>query len=46
MLYETECSVVKNQHKNKVCLAEMMMLRWMCGKIRRNNIKNDYQRES
>jgi len=32
MLYGTECWAVKSQHKSKVSVAEMRMLRWMSGK--------------
>ncbi|RZC04600.1 Sugar transporter ERD6-like 16 [Glycine soja] len=31
ILYGTECWAVKSQHENKVGVAEMRMLRWMCG---------------
>ncbi|KAH1264620.1 hypothetical protein GmHk_01G000510 [Glycine max] len=30
ILYGTECWAVKSQHENKVGVAEMRMLRWMC----------------
>ncbi|KAH1216587.1 hypothetical protein HKD37_13G036043 [Glycine soja] len=30
ILYGTECWTVKSQHENKVGVAEMRMLRWMC----------------
>lgn len=41
MLYETKYWEVKNQHKNKVSVAEVRMLRWVCGKTRRDKIRND-----
>jgi len=41
MLYGTQCQAVKNQHENKVSLAEVRMLRWMCGKTRWDKIRND-----
>ncbi|KAI5440135.1 hypothetical protein KIW84_025471, partial [Lathyrus oleraceus] len=45
MLYETKSLTVKNQHKNKVSVIEMRMLRWMCGNTRDDKIKNDNIRE-
>jgi hypothetical protein len=44
MLYGTECWAVKNQGENKLSVAEMRMLRWMCGKTRWNKIRNGYIR--
>ena len=32
MLYGTECWAVKKQYVSKMNVAEMRMLRWMCGK--------------
>jgi len=46
MLYGMECWVVKNQHENKISVAEMRMLHWMCGKTRRDEIRSDNIRES
>ncbi|GMP81861.1 hypothetical protein CsSME_00036427 [Camellia sinensis var. sinensis] len=34
MLYGTECWATKKQHIDKMSVAEMRMLRWMCGKTR------------
>ncbi|KAL5170118.1 Regulatory-associated protein of TOR 1 [Glycine soja] len=45
ILYGTECWAVKSQHENKVGVAEMRMLRWMCGKIRQDKIRNEAIRE-
>ncbi|KAH1243703.1 Sugar transporter ERD6-like 16 [Glycine max] len=45
ILYGTECWTVKSQHENKVGVAEMRMLRWMCGKIRQDKIRNEAIRE-
>jgi len=45
MLYVIECWAVKNQYKNKLSVAEMRMLRWMCGMTRRDRIRNDNIRE-
>ncbi|KAL5130891.1 Craniofacial development protein 2 [Glycine soja] len=41
ILYGTECWAVKSQHENKVGVAEMRMLRWMCGKTRQDKIRNE-----
>ncbi|PNY04000.1 DNA repair protein rev1-like [Trifolium pratense] len=35
------CCAVKNQHENKISIAKMRMLRWMCGKTRKDNIRNE-----
>ena len=40
MLYGTECWAVKKQHEAKMSVAEMRMLRWMCGKTRKDRIRN------
>lgn len=32
---------VKNSHVQKMSVAEMKMLRWMCGHTRRDNISNE-----
>ena len=45
MLHVTECWAVKNQYKNKLSVAETRILRWMCGKTRRDRIINDNIRE-
>ncbi|KAL5187393.1 Craniofacial development protein 2 [Glycine soja] len=45
ILYGTECWAVKSQHENKVGVAEMRMLRWMCGKTRQDKIINEAIRE-
>ncbi|KAH1202990.1 RNA-directed DNA polymerase from mobile element jockey [Glycine max] len=45
ILYGTECWAIKSQHENKVGVAEMRMLRWMCGKTRQDKIKNEAIRE-
>jgi hypothetical protein len=41
MLYGKECWAVKNQHENKISVAKMRMLHWMCGKNRHDRIIND-----
>ncbi|KAL5184476.1 LINE-1 retrotransposable element ORF2 protein [Glycine soja] len=45
ILYGTECWAIKSQHENKVGVAEMRMLRWMCGKTRQDKIRNEAIRE-
>jgi len=45
MLYGTDCWAVKSQHKSKVSVAEMKMLRWMSGQTRQDRIRNDTIRE-
>ncbi|KAM1062010.1 hypothetical protein ACFX14_026297 [Malus domestica] len=46
MLYGTECWAVKHQHVHKMGVAEMMMLRWMCGHTRKDKIRRcDYGTE-
>lgn len=46
MLYGTAYWVVKNQDKNKLTIAEMRMLYWMCVKTLHNRIRNNKIRES
>ncbi|KAM1139557.1 hypothetical protein ACFX19_040433 [Malus domestica] len=49
MLYGTECWVVKHQHVHKMGVAEMRMLRGMCGHTRKDKIVNEdrkYERKS
>jgi len=46
MFYGTECWAVRNQHENKVSVAQMRMLRWLSGKTRHDRIRNDTIRES
>ncbi|KAJ1698835.1 hypothetical protein LUZ63_007347 [Rhynchospora breviuscula] len=41
MLYGTECWTTKRRHVQKMSVAEMRMLRWICGHTRRDRIKND-----
>ncbi|KAL5168862.1 DnaJ subfamily C member 7 [Glycine soja] len=45
ILYGTECWAIKSQHETKVGVAEMRMLRWMCGKTRQDKIRNRAIRE-
>ena len=41
MLYGTKCWAVKKQYVSKMNIAEMRMLRWMCDKTRRDEIRNE-----
>ncbi|XP_070050414.1 uncharacterized protein [Nicotiana tomentosiformis] len=45
MLYGAECWPVKNSHVQKMRVAEMRMLRWMCEYTRRDRIKNEAIRD-
>ncbi|XP_070036792.1 uncharacterized protein [Nicotiana tomentosiformis] len=41
MLYEAECWLVKNSHVQKMKVAKLRVLRWMCGHTRRDMIRNE-----
>ncbi|XP_070017332.1 uncharacterized protein [Nicotiana sylvestris] len=45
MLYGTECWPVKDSHIQKMKVADIRMLRWMCGHTRMDRIRNRYSRE-
>ncbi|KAM3395226.1 hypothetical protein P3S68_004231 [Capsicum galapagoense] len=45
MLYEVECWLVKNSHVQKKKVAEMRMLRWMCGFTKADRVRNETIRE-
>ncbi|XP_070013250.1 uncharacterized protein [Nicotiana sylvestris] len=45
MLYGAKCWPVKNSHVQKMKVAEMRILRWMCGCTRRDRIKNEAIRD-
>ncbi|KAF3625179.1 hypothetical protein FXO38_29877 [Capsicum annuum] len=45
MLYEAECWSVKNSHIQKLKVAEMRMLHWMCGFARVDRVRNEIIRE-
>ena len=41
MLYDTECWAIKRYHAQKMSIAEMRMLRWMCGNTKRDKVRNE-----
>ena len=41
MLYGTECWAIKSYHAQKMSVAEMCMLCWMCGNTRRDKVRNE-----
>ncbi|XVF73167.1 hypothetical protein PTKIN_Ptkin12aG0179600 [Pterospermum kingtungense] len=41
LLYGSECWAVKRQDEHKMSVAEMRMLRWMCGKTRKDRVRNE-----
>jgi hypothetical protein len=45
MLYGAECWPTKRRHVQQLSVAEMRMLRWICGNIRRDRARNDDIRE-
>ena len=45
MLYGTDCWAIKKTHAHKMDVAEMRMLRWMCGHTRLDRIRNEVLRE-
>ena len=45
MLYGAECWPTKRQHIQQMSVAEMRMLRWMCGHTRKDRIRNEVIRE-
>lgn len=45
LLYGTECWAVKQCHVHKMTVAEMRMLRWMCGHTRKDRLRNEVIRE-
>ncbi|KAF3618438.1 Protein NRT1/ PTR FAMILY 8.5 [Capsicum annuum] len=45
ILYGAECWPVMNSHIQKLKVAEMRMLRWMCGFTRNDRVKNETIRE-
>jgi hypothetical protein len=45
MMYGAECWAKKGQHVQKMSVAEMRMLRWICGHTRKDRIRNDDTRD-
>jgi len=45
LLYGTECWAIKQCHIQKMSVAEMRMLRWMCGHTRKDRLRNEAIRE-
>jgi hypothetical protein len=45
MIYDAECWATKGQHIQKMSVAEMRMLRWICDHTRKDRIKNDNIRD-
>jgi hypothetical protein len=41
MMYGAKCWATKGQHVQKMSVAEMRMLHWICGHTRKNRIRND-----
>jgi hypothetical protein len=41
LLYGSECWAVKHCHVQKMSVAEMRMLRWMCGHTRKDHMRNE-----
>jgi len=41
LLYDTGCWVIKRYHAQKMSVAEMRILRWMCGNTRRDKVRNE-----
>ena len=40
MLYGAECWPTKRRHVQQLSIAEMRMLRWLCGHTRRDRVRN------
>ena len=45
MTYGVKCWTIKEQHMHKMDIAQMRMLRWMCGKTSNKKIRNERFRE-
>ena len=41
MSYGTKCWVIKRYYAQKMSVAEMRILRWMCGNTKRNKLRNE-----
>ena len=45
LTYGAECWPIKKQHMHKMDVANMGMLKWMCGKARKDKIRNEHFRK-
>ena len=45
MLYGAECWPTKKRHIQQLSVAEMRILRWFCGHIRKDRVRNEAIRE-
>ena len=45
MLYGAECWPTKRRHIQQLSVAEMRMLRWFCGHIKRDRVRNETIRD-
>ena len=45
LLYGVECWPIKKTHVQKMHVAEMRILRWMCGHTRSDKVRNETIRE-
>ena len=43
--YGAKCWPIKKQHMHEMDVGEMRILRWMCGKTRKDKIRNERFRE-
>jgi hypothetical protein len=41
MLYGAKCWPIKRQHVQQLSVAEMRVLRWICGHTRKDRVRND-----
>jgi hypothetical protein len=41
MMYDAKCWATKGQHIQKMSVAEIRMLHWLCGHTRKDRIRND-----
>ena len=45
LLYEAECWPIKRSHLQRLKVAEMRMIRWICGHARLDKIRNEVIRD-